>query len=223
MNMKGKGNMKRYIAIVFLLVMTAAPAVASDWYTSAWGGVSSWDCTSNDCEVEAGTERYEAVGLAVGRSIDRGIFNLRAELAADYRRHQIHGLNGTDCRNFGLGVARASSYEQRYEPDLKCEVEKDLYVGTLGVNAWPGVDVWRDVLGIYAGGGFGVMLACGIGHCDTAPSYMLGGGFDITVTERLIVDIGYRAIFAIGDMELDGQELRDYRSRGPTVGVRWAF
>ena len=109
------------------------------------------------------------------------------------------------------------------EGTAKCQTEENLRVYTAMVNLWPSVNVWKDVVSIYAGGGVGVVVAEGLGQVDYAPAAQAGGGVAMRATDHITLDLGYKAIFALSNMELSDYTVNDYTSHGPSIGIRYSF
>lgn len=230
-----------------LLLATMSEAKAGA-FISGSGGVSTWDCQQNDCELEGGSEQFEVLGAAIGYQWEY----IRLQLDGSYRRHQVHGLNGPACerdtieaagggghyddhrnqRGRGHEIGRGKGH-RKGEREVtisrtgsgiaKCQTERNLHVGTIMASAYPTLPVYGDRVSLYAGGGLGVIMFDTLGQFAAAPGGQAGMGVGVRVYKGLTVDVGYHAIFAFNDTSMDGYENSKYASHGPSIGLRFEF
>src|SRR5690606_1958597 len=187
------------------LLALAVPAHAAEPYVAAQVGSVVSTATSNDDELEHGSEREWSFGLAAGaRFAISSRVRARVELEASTRKHELHGRNGPGCSrkcsadHLSNNTMRATSLMLNVAPELALTKRFAVY-GLAGV-----------------GGAYVTALH---DHAWT-PAGQLGAGVSVRFAP-IEVDIGYR-YWTTAHVTLDGQRGR-YATHGPVVGVAWSF
>ncbi len=194
-----------------------SPDPSRNWHVGLTAGQSSWDCTSNDCEVEAGSEDYETVAVAAGYTFGGW---LRTEFEAGYRKHEIHGLNGPPCKRKRSHWHILPTYTSKGR--AKCQTDKNLRVWDVTLGAYPTIQVY-DRISFYAGGGLGIIIVEGLSQVDVAGVGKAIAGAEVRVYKGLSLDVGYKAIWALASMRLSGFDIKEYDSHGPFAGVKFRW
>ena len=191
------------LAFLAFLAWTAytTPASAAP-YVAAGGGFAYWPSTSNEAELEAGSEAGPVASLAVGVARQ----HWRAEVELTHARHNIHGANGHGC-------AQTSCSADHLDGNI-------LQATALTANFYPQLAL--GPVRAYAGGGLGLVHLQAFSDSATAPVVRAGGGFVLPLTGALSLDLSYRVLAALTEPELDGQRT-EFLSHGPLARVVWGW
>ncbi len=180
--------MKQLLLAVTL--MAFGSQVFAEKQISAGAGANLWAKTSNEDELEAGSEPGVLMYVAAGQLMEQGY---RAELELSYRRNNVHGINdpanglvssGDGNVITGLGAFINLSYDLTSTRFFKPYVMSGVGLLHLTVEEDNGAETPLD---------------------DSAMTYGLqvGAGVRFKLRDHLRGNIGFRHMFT-GATELDG-------------------
>jgi opacity protein-like surface antigen len=177
---------------------------AADWYVSVFGGAAFSQDIDYDL-FQSGVQAYDGhqeldTGFLVGGAIGTRLWDaVRAEIEVSYQRNKAGDVLYDNPGNYpydGNGYSDA------------------IYV--LG-NAWYDIPVSEDIVP-YLGGGAGIAFVkqdidqpddtFGPSGRDSGFAFQLGGGVGFSLTDNIVLDVGYR-FRGILNVDIAGQQIGD--------------
>jgi opacity protein-like surface antigen len=204
-----------YVALAaWMLSLVALPAEAGTPYVAARVGYTMPRDTDAGLLNDLHLQEFASLSASYGEEIDRGYAQFRLEGELSYRENQLADAQFLGNRVDADGHVRATALMA----NAFCIVETSTFVKPYGMVGLGGAWVTMDNA-----------KAAGVVVVDDSHpqyAYQVGGGLELTLSERVSLDVEYRYFATSRDEFTD--ELGDdfsyqYRTHEVALGLRYRF